>query len=269
MALPREKSILVSSDPSNGARNVSKDGSSFEIQLEEGINIPKNAENITIQVDEAVIWNVVPNIVEINNTMYITGPDINDVIQNYILKLPTGLYDLPRLNASILSDLEANGAKIDPNPLISLSPDSATQRVLMRFYYSTVSVDFTQNDTFREILGFNSQIVGPFILTPVNILADNTAAFNQVNSFLLHSDLTNTGLLINSIYNQTISQILITSKPGSQILHRPLNVLKIDTPELASNNIRFIRIWLTDDKNRPVNTLNEFYTARIVIKYFA
>ena len=68
-------------------------------------------------------------------------------------------------------DLENKDAKIDPNPLITMTPDDATQKVQIRFNYSNVSVDFTQADTFRDILGFDSLVYGPYAGAPVNILA--------------------------------------------------------------------------------------------------
>ena len=107
----------------------------------------------------------------------------NDVVQNYAITIPNGLYDLNGLNQSILRELENAGAKNDPNVLFSLSPDEATNKVEIRLNYDSVSIDFTQPNTFREILGFNSQVVGPYATVPRNILADNVAAFNQVNYF--------------------------------------------------------------------------------------
>ena len=267
MLINKTETLLVSSDPENGARNISSDGSYFEIQLDEPLEIPGNAANVTIEVADATVWWVVPNIVAGNNMMYITGPDINDIVQDYILTIDSGLYDLSRLNLTILSKLESAGAKVEPTPLITLSPDSATQRVVLRSHYPTVSIDFTKTDTPREILGFDSQVLGPYAITPVNILADKSAAFNQVNSFLLHSDLTNTGMRINNNYNQIIAQILIDKSPGSQLVSQPFNPTQISASHLTGVLKKRISIWLTDDKNRPVNTANEFFTARIIIRY--
>ena len=266
--VPEEISMIVSSDPETGASNLSSDGSYFEVQLQDGLKIPKDAMNINISVEEATVWWVVPNIITgQNDKMYITAPDTADVIQNYVITVPQGLYDLSGLNQAVLRELENAGAKIDPDPVITLSPDDATQKVEIRFNYSTVSVDFTQSDTFREILGFDSAVYGPYLTAPINILAPNTAAFNQVNFFLLHSDLTNKGIRFNNNYNQSIAQILIDVPPGSQIVSKPFNPAKISAQELAGTNRTNIRFWLTDDENRRINTNNEYFTARIVIHY--
>lgn len=268
MLVPEEISMIVSSDPATGAINRSADGAYFEIQLQDGLQIPKEAKNINIAVEEATVWWVVPNIITgQNDKMYISGPDTNDVVQNFVITIPQGLYDLSGLNQAILRELENAGAKIDPDPLLTITPDEATQKVEIRIDYDNVSVDFTQADTPREILGFNSQVLGTYPTAPINILADNIAQFNQVNYFLLHSDLTNKGIRFNNNYNQTISQILIDVAPGSQIVNKPFNPARINCPELAGTNRTNLRVWLTDDKDRRVNTNGEYFTARIVIHY--
>lgn len=264
--IPEEISMIVSSDPTNGATNISPDGSYFEVQLQDGLKVPKDALNVNISVEEATIWWSVPNVITgENDKLYITGPDTLDVIQNFILTIPQGLYDLAGINEAMARELEASGAKIDPEPLITLSPDEATQRVQMRFNYATVSIDFTQTDTPRVILGFDAQVYTPVPTNP--ILAPSVAAFNRINYFLIHSDMTNKGIRFNNNYNQTIGQVLIDVAPGSQIVSRPFNPAKINAPELAGTTRTNLRFWLTDDEDRRVNTNNEYWSARIVIHY--
>ena len=264
--IPEEISMIVSSDPTNGASNISPDGSYFEVQLQDGLSVPKDALNVNISVEEATIWWSVPNVITgENDKLYITGPDTLDVLQNFVLTIPQGLYDLTGINEAMARELEAAGAKIDPEPLITFSPDEATQRVQMRFNYGTVSIDFTQTDTPRVILGFDAQVYSPVPTNP--ILAPQVAAFNRINFFLIHSDMTNKGIRFNNNYNQTIGQVLIDVAPGSQIVSRPFNPAKINAPELAGTTRTNLRFWLTDDEDRRVNTNNEYWSARIVINY--
>ena len=266
--IPEEISMIISSDPLNGALNRSSDGAYFEVQLQDGIKIPKDALNVNIAVEEATVWWSVPNIITgENDKVYITGPTIEDTISyldlgysvttefsvglqqigiegvdmptgifqvgndfivdsgvlagnsytilsvivdtptlqrfqiaepdiqnkaansfsrfrplgsihNFVITIPQGLYDLAGINEAIDRELESEGAQIDPEPLISLFPDEATQKVVIRFNYASVSIDFSQPDTPREILGFDSQIYTPVPDNP--LLAPNVAAFNQV-----------------------------------------------------------------------------------------
>lgn len=266
--VPEEISMIVSSDPDAGAINRSPDGSYFEVQLQDGLQLPAEALNVNIAVEEATVWWVVPNIITgQNDRMYITGPDTLDVVQNYVVIIPQGLYDVPGINQAILRELGNQGAKVSPETIISLTSDATTQKVEIRFNYTSVSIDFTQTDTPRIILGFDSLVYGPFAGAPINVLAPNVAQFNQVNYFLIHSDLTNKGIRFNNNYNQTISQVLIDVPPGSQIVSRPFNPAKVNAPELAGAKRTNLRIWLTDDKDRRVNTNGEYFTARIVIHY--
>jgi hypothetical protein len=268
MMVQKEENFLATSDPDAGARNVSADGSRFEIQFEDALQIPKEAINVQIVVEEATIWWVIPNIIEgVNDKIYITVPNVADVLTAYVVVIPQGLYDLSGLNQSILRELSNQGAKIDPTDTVLLSADEATQKVEIVLLYLGSQVDFTPVDTFREILGFDSQVIGPTIIAPSTKIADNVAAFNQVNYFLIHSDLTNKGIRFNNSYNQSVSQVLIDVAPGSQIISKPFNPARINAQELAGAKRTNIRFWLTDDKDRLVNTNGEYFTARVVIKY--
>jgi len=360
MFLPEEISFIVSSDPDAGASNISSDGSQFEVQLDDGLQIPRDALNVNVRVEEATIWWVIPNIITGQNdkvyitgessatltsytalgfdplntfsvlngvvdilkatganlpttvfnigdsiiintgpaagsSLLITGINFDSIIQmnynvlpitvsqavgnwefsrsrpggvnNFVLTIQQGLYDLSGLNQAIQRELENAGARTDPNPLVVFSPDDATQKVELRVNYSDVSIDFTQIDTPRIILGFDSLVYGPFPSAPIEILAPFTAQFNQVNYFLIHSDLVTKGIRFNNRYNQTISQVLIDVAPGSQIVHKPFNPAKSGAQELAGSKRTNLRFYLTDDRQRAVNTNGEYWTARIVISY--
>lgn len=267
MMIPEEISLIVSSDTANGAINKSADGSTFEIQLQTPIDIPKEAKNVNITVEEATVWWTIPNIVSgENDLMRINGPNTSDVLTQFDITIPQGLYDISGLNAEINRLLETAGAKVSPNPLISLSANTSTQKVQIRYGYATVAIDFTIPQTPRLILGYDSSVyfVGS---APITVSAPNVAQFNQVNYFLIHSDLVNQGLRFNNTYNQTIAQVLITVPPGSQIVSTPFNPPKSNAQELAGTKRRNLRFYLTDDRNRPVNTNTENWTARIVIHY--
>ena len=326
MMVPEEISLIVSSDPSQGAANISQDGSYFEVQLQDGLMLPSDALNINVSIEESTIWWVIPNIITgVNDKMYLTGgtagttetniemgfnqensisltngfleikqqatasplpfgafivgdtiqidtgalsgssfeilnivqdtfqtmsynvspndvsqvEGINDFsrirtsgpVQAFDITIPQGLYDLSGLNQAIARELEIAGARTDPSPLIALNPDEATQKVEIRFNYPDVSVDFSQPNTFAETLGFDFAIYGPYDNAPISILAPNTAGFNQVNYFLIHSDLTNKGIRFNNSYNQTIGQVLVDVAPGSQITSNPRNPPKVHVQE--------------------------------------
>ena len=262
-----EINIIANSDPAAGASQVSSDGSQFQINLQDGLKIPVDAHNVQVSLQEATIWNLVPNInTGINDKFYILCPRATDAaLTNYVITVPQGLYDLTALNETVLRELANAGAKIDPSTVINMLADDATQKVELRFNYIGIEVDFTPLDTFRDILGFNSQVVGPNATAPFIYLAPNTAAFNTINSFLIHSDLVSRGIRINSDYAQVLGQVLIDVKPGSQIVSKPFNPPKIAADELAGQIKSTMRFWVTDGVGLPINTNGEAFTARISI----
>lgn len=273
MFIEEEVSFLVSSDPAQGAVNVNKGGNAFEIQLDQPIEIPKDAINVNVSVEESTIWWVVPNVItDENDTFYVFGDLEAGGQQLFQIQIEQGLYDLTGLNNSLQSGLEKAGARTldalnNPLPLVSLAPDDATQKVIIRFNYPNVYVDFQPGNTPREILGFDALQYGPFPGAPQDELAPNTASFNQVNYFLIASDLVQKGIRFNNRYNQVITQVLINVAPGSQIVSTPFNPAKSPAQELAGAKRSNIRFRLTDDKLRPINTNGEYWTARVVIRY--
>ena len=208
--VPEEISMIVSSDPNSGATNISSDGSYFEVQLQDGLKIPKDALNVNIAVEEATVWWVVPNIITgQNDKLYITGPDTSDVVQNYVITIPQGLYDLAGLNQAVLRELENAGAKIDPDPLITLTPDEPTQKVEIRFNYPTVEVNFTPTSfetssiVFPSLKYFNikllsSSVKGLFLLT---VCLVNFKLFIAPQIFFVeYFELNNSLLICSAVY---------------------------------------------------------------------
>jgi hypothetical protein len=269
MSLTNEISLLVSSDSTQGASNKTPDGAYFEISLgTDGLKIPNNAYNTTLSVEESTIWWTVPNIITgSNDLLRVIGPRASDgVTTTYNLVIPQGLYDLSGLNTAVLRLLENSGATTTPDPLINFIADEATQKVVVRLNYLASSVVFVPQSCYT-ILGFNLNQTLTTTAPPENKIAPNVAQFNQVNYFLIHSDLTNKGIRFNNNYYQVINQVLIDVPPGSQIVSRPFNPPKIPVNELNGVNKSLIKFWLTDDQNRLVNTNGENWSCRIVIKW--
>lgn len=274
MLVPEEITLLVSSDPNQGAQQTRTDGSSFSIQLDDPIFVPKDAKNITVAVEEATVWWTIPNILTgVNDKMFIYGDDVSTAApQLWSITLPQGLYGVKEFNNTVQSLLEAAGARVLdsgglPLPLVVFTADNATQKLKIRFNYTNVYVDFAPALTPYVILGFNQAQYGPYAGAPVETLGPNVAEFNQVNYFLIHSDLVSQGIRFNNEYSQVVSQVLIDVLPGSQIVSKPYNPSRINAKELGGSKRSTIRFWLTDESNNLVNTNGEYWSARMSIKY--
>lgn len=209
----------------------------------------------------------IPNIVTgINDTFYVEHGGMN-----FVAVIPQGLYDIVGLNEALNRELTdpAVGAPAD---LITFIADEPTQKVVIKLNLATTQVDFSvaRVDTFRVILGFNPQFIpaaGPSGAVDFQQIADNEAAFTPVEYFLLHSDLVPRGIRTNNKYDQTIAQILITVPPGSQQVSTPFNPPRVPAWELIGSIRNRATFWLTDQAGNLVNTVNEDYSARLVIRY--
>lgn len=252
--------LIVSSDTTAGALNKSADGSQFEIVLEDAIDIPGNATQCTLEVQESSIWWVIPNIITGQNDSF----RIDDGSGFVTLTIPQGLYDLSGL-AAAMENAVVNAGLI-PGTFTLLS-DDATQKVIIRFNIIGGAFNWTAVNTFRVILGYNSVITGPSTFIGESFTAQNIAAFNQIDFFLIHSDLVPRGIRFNNTYSQVIDQHLITVPPGSQSIDQPRWPSKVPCWDLIGALRKRIRFWLTDQNNVAVNTSGENWSARMVIKY--
>jgi hypothetical protein len=266
--------VIFSSDPLSGAQDVTAAGDTFSVNFTDPITIPKNAQQVEVQMIESVVWFTTPNITAQNQNLRITGPDINDVVRVYDIVVPKGLYDLSALSAAILRELESATpkAKQIPSPLISFSADDATSKVIMYLNYDTVTVDFSVPASLGDILGFDTDPsenpVGPFVGTPLPTTAPFVARFNTINSFLIHCDLARAGIRLNNNYYQIIGNPLIDVPPGKQIIYSPQFPPLCEANHLRGQSRTRVRCWLTDDQNRPVDTNGEYWSFRLRITYF-
>lgn len=255
--------ILVSSSEDAGAINKSSDGSQFEIITDQPIIIPSEAVNCELFVTSASVWNVVPNIVTgVNDQFYIEIAAVN-----YVAVIPQGLYDLDTLESAIERDLIAQGA---PSGTFSFLPDDPTQKVVIRLNIAGVQIDFTQADTPRGLLGFNSQLIPPGAPSAgiEYYLADNEAAFNNIDFFLIHCDLCSEGIRVNGNFNQSVCKVdILDTPPGSLITNQYQMPVICPCDYLIGSIRKSWRVWITDQDNNRINTQNENFSAQIMIQY--
>jgi hypothetical protein len=275
MLLEKQLSFIFSSNPNNGAQSVSADGSSFSVQLNNTIALPAEAIYATLEVQSANIWWSVPNLSASlnNNTLHIYSEWIADDggvpagYPNYTITIPDGLYGLTELSAAIARELVNQGL---PSDLFRLTGDDSTQKTILTFGYDQVTtLDFTQANTFREILGFDSRFVPT---TPKTAgwseYSDNVARFNQISSFLINTDLISDGIPVNNTSSGTIANVLIDVTPGSLINYAPVISVKANADQLIGKSTNFFSFRLTDQDRRAVNTNSEYWSLTVVIKYY-
>lgn len=268
MAVVLRQSIAfdVNSDPAGGAELLTDNNAQFEINLQVPISIPGDAKNATLRVEEATVWNTVANIsAGLGNNQFVI--DDNTVVT--ALTIPDGSYSVQDLSAAINREFVDAGGTAN---LVLLAEDSATQRVVMVLDGTLsagagVFVDLTGANTCRDVLGYNNQIVplggGVTILT--EDLAPNVAAFNNIEYFLLHADVTE-GIRVNNTWNNTVGRVNITAPPGSQVVSTPFNPAKSSVSEMVGSPRRHFVFWITDQSNVQVDT-GEIWSMRMVFEW--
>ena len=253
-------SYVFSSNPALGAINISPDGSEFTVAMDNPIDVPHGVVDCTIDVLAASIWNVSPNIsASFGNNMFY----FSQAGTPYVVTIADGLYSLPQLNNYLSRFFVNNG--LQKNQIV-FSGDDSTQKSIITFNFVGTQIDFTQPNTIRSILGFNSQLLpagGPSTIQGENYVSDTIATFNRINFFYVKSNLVNSGLPLNGTPGNIIAQIPITATPGSQINYSPQNVISINARTLSGNSFQSIRMSLLDDQLRPVNTLGEFWSITL------
>lgn len=267
MSVKYQTTMLLSSESIPGKVIVSADGSTFQVNLDNDLQIPENAMLCTLSTKNANIWFNTPNVVEgVNNLFYLTD---NSIPFTYNIALPTGLYSLEDINQEINNQIINSGGSSN---LISISGNSATQKVVIKYNAPNLRVDFTQPNTLRELLGFNSRLSplsGPSSLVGQTDVGDTTAQLNTLEYYLIHSDLISNAFVLNNSSSDVIAKVTIPegTDVGSQLDYSPINPDKITANDLIKSPRNTLRFYLTDQNNNLIDTRGEIWSLKLIIEY--
>ena len=258
----KQFSRIFSSANANNPINKSEDGTIFSIQLDQPIMFPNDSFDCTAEVVGASVWNTVPNVsVNLaNNRLYVFYSGTL-----YTVVLPDGLYSVSSLNAQVMKSLVNQGL---PGDVVSIIGNQSTQRIVLSFNYVGSYVDFTGSNSCKNLLGFDSRLVpvAPTTIVSQSEDGDSTAQFNNIESFLIKSDLVSGNIPTNKDSEQTIALIPINAKTGDQILYNPYNASRVDASNLKGLGRTYATFRLTDEKGSPAIT-NEDFSIQMVFRY--
>jgi hypothetical protein len=264
--IPNQKSFFFSSNPGNGAENVSADGTTFQVTLNSPMHIPKAAMYATIEIEQANIWNVSPNISAdfANNLFEFTTTDAGNP-GTHTITIADGLYSLGGLGGFLATSFTNLGL---PGNLILLSGDDATGKTILTFLTAGDTADFTIGNSVGPILGFDSRL-SPAAPQAAGFsdFADNSATFNRVNSYGIRSNLVSEGIPINNTAAGLLVSVPIDVSPGSQIVYLPNNPTRVDCRELIGHSKLNFQFSLVDQLLRPTPTQKEFYSFILTFRW--
>jgi hypothetical protein len=266
----REIAVILDSDEKSGALQKSADGSTFTVQFEQPLFIPRNAINPTLDVEESAVWFSTPNIFDgstgetPNNTFR-----VNDIANTYDLTIPQGVYDIPAIKTAI-NDAYTDVSGITSEFLQILRLNEATGKTELAVGVGAGYIEFVSPNSIANLLGFledtqYTQGGGP---TSILYVSPNIPQVNNVNFYLIQCDLVDRGIRFNNNYNQIIETILIDVAPGEQILTRPYHPPTCMIDHIAGNPVSNVRVALLTDSLIPANTGGENYYVRISLKWY-
>jgi hypothetical protein len=273
MSIEKQFSAFFSSAESLGSTKTNYLGNRFSVQLNTPITIPRLSVYASLEVVSAKVWNTSPNISDSigNNHFYFTyGGNSYDAI------LPDGLYGIDEMN--MFMEIYFSSNSVLPNDLFVFEENGATQKLIVKFNYVDVTMDFTQPNACIDITGFyttHDELSDVFSSTSIvastiageSFIAPNEARFNRVVNYYITSNMLSDGIPINNRSNGTICEIPITVRAGSLINFVPTNPLRVDCSDLIGQSKQLIAFGLVDQLGREVSTSGEEWSLAIVIRY--
>jgi hypothetical protein len=261
--IEKQYSMIFNSSISN---YTSPSGSKFTISLDSPISIPSNARSCEICLANSNVWNSSPNIIRgKNDKFYYT---VNGA--PFDITIPQGLYSLNDINV-IIGDLIFN-IHGTPKDAFVFYGNTANQTVNITFTYAKYAIDFTPIETFRDILGYNAEIVPNPTTFPTGstagytVFGDKVAGFNTINAFLITSDLVLNGLPIGNRSESIIGSVPIIAPPNSLIAWEAKQFIWIQCDHLIGKYVYVVNFRLTNEKLEDIIVI-EPYNFTIIIRY--
>ena len=211
----------------------------------------KRYEAALLSVD---MYNSFPNITEENNEL------LYSIEYNKwkAIKLDKGSYELSSINDEIQRQMIANGDyDKDKNiSYIKITPNLSTLKSIVEITNPKIKVKLT---TIGPTLGFLKDT----LLEEGYHESPNIVDIMKINSILINMDIIS-GSYVNESQSPVIYSFYPNVSPGRKIVERP-NPALIYYP-VNRREIGSIRIWLTDQDNRPIDLRGERVTVRIIIR---
>ena len=275
--MPSE-TFIFSSNPDNGAVNRSEDGSQFSVQFVNPLYLPSNARNAKIEIIQANIWNVSPNISEAlgNNMM-----TIQDDSGKHTVYLADGLYDIDTVydGLALMFDNIPDHRPLFPfKDYFLFGGQDSTNRMYIQFKSSGAegNAEILWNESsITEMLGFlPTSPTKPSTESKTDhehsIFSPHAPKFNAYNSFVIHSDLVSEGIQLNNSFDNIIGQIQITTDTGTIETFRAIapNPFALCNNLIGTQNARYRATFrLTSETGQPLDTMGEYWDITLLISW--
>jgi len=222
------------------------------------LNVNKKYEAALLSID---LYNTIPNITKENNIFKYSTDNGNTW---KIITLNKGSYELQALNDEIQRQMVINGDydSVNNEFYITITANVSELKTIINITNRSYLVDFTVENSIAPTLGFNAA-TQPIIPYGYNKSQD-VVNITKVNSVLGNVDMISSsyvnGKQSPAIYSFNPNRV----SPGYKIDERP-NPSLIFYP-LNRSSISSIRVWFTDQNNKPVDLRGETVTVKLYIR---
>ena len=202
-------------------------------------------------------YNAIPNIDSHNNTFKYS----TDKGQTFkIIKFDTGSYEFSSLNLELQRILADRGDYDSTHQVsyIDLAPNLSKLTSIVRITNENYLIDFDVENSIGGVLGFKSEKIG-FGYNESPQIVDIT----KIISILVNVDII-VGSYVNGSNSATIYAFAPNVPPGYKIVERPSPSLIYYS--ISRHEIDSMRVWLTDQNNRPIDLRGETCVVRISIR---
>src|SRR6266568_225572 len=201
-------------------------------------------------------YNLFPNITKGKNNIF---KYFNETSWK-VLELDAGSYEVETLSDEIQRLMVINGDYDVENSkfYIEIIPNKIKLSSIIKITNPNYKVDFTISKSFASHLGFKKLVIDDGYNESTNIVDIMT-----INSILVNVDII-AGSYVNGVPLPVIYSFFPNVSPGYKIVERPSPQL-IYYP-ISRNDINIMRVWLTNQDNKPVDLRGETFTVRIVVR---
>lgn len=224
------------------------DTSLFNIELRPSLDLDLYRQGVYLSCLHAEMTNSIHNISN-DFLRYHDGTEWRNLV------IPPGNYTVEQVNDIFAADNDLLGR-------ISVSLNSATRRVQLRFIQPNYRIDFTDS-RLADFLGFDRAEYGPS--TPNQIItAADPPKLRPVKVAYIHCTLSNS----TSTFNGKPSNIIDSMPLGNEdhIVLNPTIPLRVDCSSIIGSIVDNVSFWLADEDHNVISLNGESWSGKFLLE---
>lgn len=235
---------------------LSENKSDFSNVLSPGIRLEKN-KNYEAALVTMDMYYSIPNITNVNNN-FTYSTDNGNTWKTILLDI--GSYELISINDEIQKQMIANADyDKDKDFYINITANISKLKSVIDITHPSYQIDFRVENSIGPTLGFSPSIISYSCNESTQIVN-----IMKINTILVNIDIIS-GSIVKGIQYPVIYSFFPKVAPGRKIIESPNHSLSY-FPVNKGDAIDRVRVWLTDQDNKPIDIRGETLTIKIEIR---